>query len=146
MHAVRGLTPAEENVQKLVEAAIARISFAACPFQTEVRLDHDLGKLYTTVAASMPEKSEYDAAQFGDKLPPALASVDHAIEWIYMRVHDVWIHELNEVFLVDGSRRRDLHDEQGDTIPAPEDAGTHALADFKRRLAAFLMDPQNGPT
>jgi hypothetical protein len=130
----------EENVQRLVEAAIARISFGGCPFRTEVKLDRELGKLFTLIDIVDPETGEDSGGQFGDKLPPILSSVEHAIDWIYARVRDVWIHELNEVFLVDGKQKRDLHDAEGNTIPPPEDAPRNELAEFKLQLAAFLMN------
>lgn len=136
----RSIPSADENVRRLVEAAIERVSFGGCPFVTEISLDRTLGKLYTVINIVNRETGEPGSAQFSDSLPPVLASVEHAIDWIYARVRNVWIHELNEVFLVDGKQRRDLHDDKGGTIYPPEDVSRNELAEFKLQLAAFLMN------
>jgi hypothetical protein len=51
---------------------------------------------------------------------PSPPTRDRIVDWIYLCLHDAWVHELNEALHVDGVRRRDLHDERGDAVPPPE--------------------------
>jgi hypothetical protein len=46
-------------------------------------------------------------------------SRDEVVDWIYDRLRDAWVHELNEALHVDGARRRDLHDERGRALTLP---------------------------
>ncbi len=75
-----------------------------------------------------------------DDLPTFLISREHALDWIYARVRDAWVHELNEALFVDGTRRRELHNARGQTIPPPDEAARSELDAFKVQLATFLSE------
>jgi len=72
-------------------------------------------------------------------LPPLLLSREHALDWIYACIREAWVHELNEALFVDGARRRDLHNERGQTILPPDKAAGSAVDAFKLELATFLL-------
>jgi hypothetical protein len=133
------LSLAEQHVHAIVEDAIGRVSFWSCPFNTEMKLDRDDGKFHVLINIVNLDNAETGTSDFSWKLPPILVSGEHAIEWIYGCVREAWVHELNEVFFVDGARRRDLHDAEGRTVVPPEEADRNELDAFKIQLAAFLM-------
>lgn len=130
----RERTPIEQHL----DAAIRSISFPSCPFHTKIKRDRRSGKFHVTIDIIDRKTGEPAQAQFGWNLPMYLFSTEHAVDWIYQRVRETWLHELNEIFFVDGKRRRDLHDAEGFAIMPPEELAYHELIAFKAQLAAFL--------
>lgn len=75
--------------------------------------------------------------RFSWQLPVALMSREHALDWIYAYVREVWVHELNEWLCVDGKRRHDLHDADGHALEPPGERTN--LAVLKHDIFALLM-------
>lgn len=130
----RERTPIEQHV----DAAIRSVSFPSCPFHTKIKRDRKSGKFQVTIDIVDRKTGEPACAQFGWNLPVFLSSTEHAVDWIYQCVRETWVHELNEIFFVDGKRRRDLHDAEWFAILPPEEVAYHELSAFKIQLAAFL--------
>jgi hypothetical protein len=121
----------------LVGRAVCSINFvhSAIPTRLIVKADG----LHVQIDSFERETGDEVVVDLRYPLPPLLTDRDHAVDWIYAQVRDAWVHELNEALFVDGFRRRNLHDANGQTIPPPEDAARGELHTFKTQLAAFLM-------
>jgi hypothetical protein len=127
--------------QLLVARAIARISFAACPLHTEIKIDRRRNRLRIILRVNAHETGELLCLELS-RIIPLLASVDQAIDWIYACTREAWVHELNEVLLLDGTRRHDLHDSSGHAIMPPDEAARGRLRGelkaLNERLTAII--------
>jgi hypothetical protein len=120
----------------LIESAIKSISFAACPFHTEIKLDRRRNKFYVQLNSNDRETGEPAVISFISDVP-LLTSLKQAIDWIYARTRDAWIHELNEVFFVDGAQRYDLHDNGCLVIPPDEAKRRQLLGELEALKIRF---------
>lgn len=79
-------------------------------------------------------------------LPLFLASREHAVDWIYTHVRDSWVHELNEALFVQGARRQDLHNEEGQTILPPDETPHVFSMKSKGLYSHFTLEDMNPPS
>jgi hypothetical protein len=128
-----------KQTRRRVLRAIRRISFEADPFSTTLSLDRK-SKLWVGLSVICRDTGEPVTIRFGNELPLLFLSDEEVVDWIYMRVRAAWVHELNEALFVDGARRRDLHDERGNTIDPPEDRLLRDVQYVGIRLATLLRD------
>jgi len=100
-------------------ALVHSISFSNAPIPTKLTLSANALRVWLDV------RDRQDGSQIrvrlGFYLPAQFPPREVAIEWIYACVQHAWVHELEECFFVDGARRRDMHDERGNTKSPPND-------------------------
>lgn len=130
-------TPAEKAARELIVQAVRDITFVHAAISTELVIEPD--GFHVSLVIFDRETGEPCAIDLRWDLPPFLLSHEHAIDWIYTCVREAWVHELNEALFVDGIRRRNLHNDRGQTILPPDEVASSDLNTFKIQLAAFLM-------
>jgi hypothetical protein len=131
---LRARTRLQRASRAYLRRAIRRVSFTKHAMGTSVSLGRN-GKLHVTLAniTSIGGKGRSSiTVTFSDA--PIMFSEDDAVEWIYLRVKEVWVHELNEMFLLNGHRRNNLHNATAGTLLPPEDVAAERF----KRLAAEL--------
>jgi hypothetical protein len=107
----------EARSRALVLEAMRAVSFRYPALGTSLCIEFD----YFRVVLETRNRDTGDSVSIGigDMLPTTIETFEHAVDWIYARVRDAWVHELNEALYVHGKRRRDLHRDDGKTVPAP---------------------------
>jgi hypothetical protein len=130
------LTPAEKSARDLIVQAARDITFIHAAIRTELAVEPD--GFHVKIDTVHRETGGEVTIDLRWDLPPFLLSRESALDWIYACVRDAWVHELNEALFVDGRRRRELHNDRGQTIPPPDEAARGALDSFKVQLATFL--------
>ena len=130
------LSPAAKAARDLIVRAVRDIDFVHAAIPTKLVIETD--GFHVQIDILDRETGEPCTIDLRWDLPPLLTSREHALDWIYACVRDAWVHELNEALFVDGFRRRELHNNRGQTIPPPDEAAKGELDSFKVQLAAFL--------
>lgn len=133
----QALTPSSKAARDLIVRAIGDISFVNSAIRTEIHVEPD--GFHVRVDTYDRDSGEPVTADLRDDIPPFLLSRDHAIDWIYGRVRNAWVHELNEAMFVDGTRRRDLHDADGRTIAPPDEIVQGELDALRGKIIALAM-------
>lgn len=103
----------------LLEQAVTRVSFVRSAINTAISLEAD--GFHVHLCTRHRDTNEEICIDLRWDFPRRLSSFDDAVDWIYSCVREAWVHELNEALFVDGTRRRDLHDEQGRTVMPPDE-------------------------
>jgi len=130
------LPPAAQVARDLLVAATRDVDFVYPAVPTRLVIEPD--GFHVQLDIFDRETGAPVAIDLRWDMPPLLISREHALDWIYSCVRDAWVHELNEALFVDGTRRRELHNDHGQTIPPPDEAARGELDSFKVQLAAFL--------
>jgi|ERR1700751_2873026 len=108
-----------KEVLDLILEAVESIDFVNAAIKTEIHVEPD--GFHVRLDIFDRETGDPGVLDLRWDLPPFFASREQALDWIYARVREAWVHELNEALFVDGTRRRDLHNARGQTITPPEE-------------------------
>lgn len=130
------ISPTAKAARDLVVAAARDVEFVFAAIPTRLVIAPD--GFHIQIDTLNRETGDPSTIDLRWDMPPLLSSREHALDWIYSCARDAWVHELNEALFVDGARRRELHNGDGQTIPPPDEAARSALDSFKCQLAAFL--------
>jgi hypothetical protein len=113
----RRVDECERAARAFLLEVLRSVSFRRPAIPTIIALEAD--GFHVRLQTFQRETGESVTIDIRSTCPPILNSIDEALDWIYARVRDAWVHELNEALFVHGKRRRDLHHDDGALIPAP---------------------------
>jgi hypothetical protein len=129
---------AAKHARELLALAAADIRFVNAAITTTLSVNP--GGFYVYIDILERDTGAPTTFQARWDIPTTLLSREHATDWIYACVREAWIHELNEAMLVNGVRRRDLHEGEDKSKRPPEEieAVQIEIEHIKTQIVGFL--------